>query len=1174
LSEETIPPEGESAPLEAWARGTEDRLRRQNRVLVDLARDHALHAGNLDLALRAITEAVTETLDLERAGVWFFNESRSILRCADLCVRSAHEHSSGVELAAERYPPYFRALEVERTLSVGNAQTDPRTSCFNTEYLIPLGITSMVDAPVRRLGQLSGVVCCEHVGEPRDWTVDEESFTGSIADLVVTAIDAAERREVQQSLRHRVEFEKLVSTISTQFIDVTPEELDGALNAALAAVGTFVGADRAHIIQIDSKHVHATLTHEWSARGVPSRLHAVRDVPVAAFPYTYRVLGSGSIISLRSLDELPPDAKAEAEFHRSFATKSLVAMPMTIGRTLIGFVGVNSVRQEIDWSDETIALLRIVGEIFVNAITRTRNERALRTSEEQYRLLFERNLAGAYRNTIDGRMLDCNDAIAQMLGWPSREEFLRENARDLYVEPAERDRFIDQVRLHRSISGIEVRLRRRDGKPVWLLESVSLRQAANGEEVLEGTVVDITDRKLAENALRESEARYRTLIERMREGVAQKDPAGILQFVNAGFCEMTGYSREELIGRDAAFLLADAADAEFARSKLQLRQRGISDQYTVRLRRRDGTVRWAEISGAPIFDAEGAVIGSIGVYNDVTVRREAEQTLRDSEERYRVMADNSTDLIARSDATGHLLYASPAIETILGFAPAEVIGKSVLAFIVPEDHDIVRAATESLAWTGPMTFSYRARRRGGSEVWLETTTRAVLDPATRQVTEIVSVSRDVTERHHAEAQIEYQAYHDTLTGLPNRALFRDRLTVALAHARRTRTPVAVMFLDLDSFKLVNDTLGHSLGDELLKVISTRLKSVLREEDTIARMGGDEFTVLVANISSPDDAPFIAQKVLDIVAQPARVEGHELYVTTSIGIALYPNDGDSAESLLKNADNAMYRAKELGRNLYQLCTPEMNRRANERLSLENALRRAIDRGEFRLQYQPQLRIDTGKIAGMEALLRWNRGDQVIGPAKFIPVAEETRLIVEIGEWALREACRQAKAWQRERFPNLRMAVNLSPRQFQHADLRKMIAAALEESGLDPRFLEVEITEGTAMHNIDRAVATMRSLREMGVRIALDDFGTGHSSLNYLRSFPIDSVKIDQAFVHEIEASASNRAIVSAVIAMAHGLDLRVTAEGVETTAQFEFLKEQGCEEVQGYLFGRPANPDAI
>jgi diguanylate cyclase (GGDEF)-like protein len=384
-----------------------------------------------------------------------------------------------------------------------------------------------------------------------------------------------------------------------------------------------------------------------------------------------------------------------------------------------------------------------------------------------------------------------------------------------------------------------------------------------------------------------------------------------------------------------------------------------------------------------------------------------------------------------------------------------------------------------------------------------------------------------------------------------------------------------MFLDIDSFKLVNDTLGHSLGDELLKVLASRLMTALREEDTIARMGGDEFTVLLSNIKSPDDAALIAQKLLEAVAQPTRVEGHELFVTTSIGIALYPQDGDSAESLLKNADNAMYRAKEIGPNQYQLCTTEMNRRATDRLSLENALRRALDRHEFVLHYQPQLRIDGEQVVGMEALLRWNRPDfGLVEPAKFIPIAEETRLIVEIGEWALREACRQAREWQRSRFPDLRMAVNLSPRQFQHADLRRMIAGALDDSGLDPHRLELEITESTAMQNTERTAAILRSLRNMGVQIAIDDFGTGHSSLNYLRSFPIDCVKIDQAFVHEIEGSASDRAIVAAVIAMAHGLNLRVVAEGVETEAQLEFLRNHGCEEVQGFLFSKPVPPERV
>ncbi|HET7710562.1 MAG TPA: PAS domain S-box protein, partial [Thermoanaerobaculia bacterium] len=713
----------------------------------------------------------------------------------------------------------------------------------------------------------------------------------AIGDLVVTAIDASERREAREILHHRLAYEKLISSISSYFVNLSSDEIDNGIVDTLGAICLFVGGDRAYVAQLSEDQRQASMTHEWCAEGIASRKQKFQGVPVRSLPFLRERLSAMDVVTIRSIDDLPPEAIAERDVYLGSGNKTVIAVPMIAKKTVVGFIGLNGVRGEIPLTDETVALLRIASEIFVGALQREKSERALRSSEERHRLLFERNVAGVYRSSMDGTIVECNDALAWMLGFSNRGELLRMRASDLYFSSDERRHFIEQLRRHGSLPDFELRLRKKDGKPLWVLESVHL-VSENGEELIEGTVLDITDRKETENALRESELRYRTLIEQMREGLTRQGTDGRLQFVNDKFCEMVGYRREELLGRDPAeFLLANAEDAQLFRAKAASGISGLPDRYEVRVRRKDGIVIWVEVAAAPVLDANGTVIGVIGVHYDITARRIAEEALRESESRYRLMADNSTDLISRSSGDGIVLYVSPSVLPLLGYEPSEVIGQPVLQVVHPEDHEHVRHFTRVVKRSGSATFTWRALRRDGSTVWLETTTRAIAD---REVVhEYVSVSRDITERKHAEAQIEYQAYHDALTSLPNRLLFRDRLTIALAHARRVARPLAVMFVDLDSFKFVNDTFGHSFGDELLKIVAARIRSALREEDTIARMGGDEFTILIANLASPGAAVTIAQKLLNALSEPVLVEGHELFVTASVGIAVFPDDGDSA-----------------------------------------------------------------------------------------------------------------------------------------------------------------------------------------------------------------------------------------------------------------------------------------
>ena len=575
--------------------------------------------------------------------------------------------------------------------------------------------------------------------------------------------------------------------------------------------------------------------------------------------------------------------------------------------------------------------------------------------------------------------------------------------------------------------------------------------------------------------------------------------------------------------------------------------------------------------------------------------RQLRRRLSRGEQLFRLISENAADMIAVVDMNGRRLYNSPAYKKVLGYSSKELRATSSFQQIHPDDLSKVRAAAEQARRTGVgQRLEYRIRHKDGHWLVLESTASAIRNEQ-GEVEKLVIVNRDITERKQAEEKLHHTALHDALTDLPNRRLFLERLQRAFDRARKNPAyKFAVLFVDIDGFKVFNDTMGHNVGDELIREISHRLANCLRFEDTLsrptgksgsgfhqgeevlARLGGDEFTILVGSIQDPSDAMRVANRIQDALGTFA-VEGREVFISASIGIALSTMSRNTAEELLRDADIAMYRAKTLGKSRCEFFDPEMHTKAVTRLDLETDLRRAVEEHEFRLHYQPIVDLETGRIAGFEALVRWQRSQQcLVYPDSFIGVAEATGLIVPLGKWILLEACRKAQLWQARSSQDsaLTVTVNVSPRQFAYPQLVADIKGTLDQTGIDPRRLHLELTESAAMADPARTKGILSQLKRLGVGICLDDFGTGHSSLSRLRRFPVDIVKIDRAFASHIDTDAEARQIARLIIEFAHTVNLRVIAEGIETTAQLDHLKSLGCEFGQGYLFSKPLDHDAV
>jgi diguanylate cyclase (GGDEF)-like protein/PAS domain S-box-containing protein len=642
--------------------------------------------------------------------------------------------------------------------------------------------------------------------------------------------------------------------------------------------------------------------------------------------------------------------------------------------------------------------------------------------------------------------------------------------------------------------------------------------------------------------------------------------------INAAGCRLFGVEVASALGVDLAAVAAAAGEEQAAVLQGDVGQvmrpgpRTDASQRLLRLPSPDReTVFEARV--APTRDADGHIDGAVVTLRDVGAQREAQERWGDVHDDVGGLLAVSLDPMLVVDPSGRVVDLNAALARLVGRGRHELLGCDCAALF--SDSDALRGGLQDVFGGGKPRFLAQGLLGADGKPIDVACNVAAARNARGEPTFAFVVVRDLSDLRVYQAHLEFQATYDVLTALPNRALFRANVEEALQRSRQSGQLGAVMFIDLDNFKDVNDTLGHSAGDELLKAIGGRLAASVRESDVVARIGGDEFALLIEQLADLEDARHLAEQLLAVVGEPISIGGVELVVGCSIGITVFPRDIGGPDTLLRNADTALFRAKDVGKNNSQFFTYEMNRAVRRRVEIGTQLRNAIRLGEFSVVYQPRMGLVGDQLAGVEALLRWNNPELgAVSPQEFIPVAEETGLIVPIGEWVLRQACRQAVQWHEASGREVAIAVNISARQFRGTDIVKTVMDALAETGLSNRLLELELTESVLMHDTTRAVETLTRLAEAGVRVALDDFGTGYSSLGYLKRFPIDSLKVDRSFVADITRDAHDEAIVTTIVALAHGLGMRVVAEGVETREQLALLRRLNCDEVQGYLLGRP------
>jgi diguanylate cyclase (GGDEF)-like protein/PAS domain S-box-containing protein len=874
-----------------------------------------------------------------------------------------------------------------------------------------------------------------------------------------------------------------------------------------------------------------------------------------------------------------PNTKPWHEPAVRFGIRSSAAFPLYCQGQVIGAFSLYAGEKDFFDAELTSLLQEMAMDIayaldnFAREEQRRRAETALLSVKGQLQHLLSVSPAVIYSAKPDGdyRTTFIGEGIHGCLGYSPQELLDTPRFWPDQVHPEDRPRIFAELPhlLETGHHTYEYRFRHQDGTYRWLHDEVRLvRDGAGNPLEIVGCLFDITERRKTEEALRNALAEQRAIFEAALMGIALTQDRRMVR-VNRRMLEITGYSREELEGSSTEFLYASRPLFEkVGQEGYPLLAQGKNYDTETQFRRKDGSVIWVRLSGRMI-DLSAPVSGSLWVIDDITARKSAEERLL----LWAKLLEGSTQAITITDAYNHILMVNRAFTEVTGYTLEEVRGKNP-RLLKSGRHDLAfyremwMALKEIGHWQGEIW-----NRRKNGEVYPEWLSISTVRNPQGNLTHYIGIFSDITERRAADERIHYLAHYDSLTGLPNRALLNARLEQVIAAAHRCGRHAAVLFLDLDRFKNINDSLGHPIGDLLLQAVGARLKGDLRESDIASRIGGDEFIIVLPDLGAAEDAAVAARHLFDTLSKPFSISGHELSVTASIGISVFPQHGQDVESLIKNADAALYHAKNTGRNNYQFYTEDMNARALEILALENELRRALRREEFVLYYQPQADIHSGQIVGAEALIRWQHPDRgLVGPNTFIPLAEERGLIVPLGNWVLYSACQQNRRWQTEVSRAIPVAVNISALQFRQREFLGKVTDVLRETGLDPCYLELELTESILMHDAEAAIAMVRALKAMGVKLSIDDFGTGYSSLSYLQRFPIDRLKIDGSFVRDMTTHPDAAAITQITISLAKSLNLKVIAEGVKTLEQVELLRAQGCDEVQGYYLSRPLPAD--